>query len=320
MEITNELIAERKQHLLNKCYSEKTIQNYWTDVKMFLKNLRLKSWVLNVDLWEITLKEIENRTTYLNKQPTPKTSIYYTKRPTLSQATIQWKLTAIKSLMKYINYYYEQGLDFRKIETKKIKSDYIECLTQTERELFFNFIGNYEKYRINALRMQLLCNIGYTSWLRLSEMLNLKVQDIKKKELRITWKWNKKRRVFFTNSTEELLENYLEERGKPIPRIGKVEKPSDFVFISHNSAYDFWTPIKKNVVCWTMKKYSEEINLWKRITIHSLRHSYATRLLESWLNIMEIKELLGHADVETTQTYCHVLQSNLKEKVNKIFE
>jgi hypothetical protein len=45
-------------------------------------------------------------------------------RPTLSQATIQSKLTAIKSLMKYLNYFYEEGIDYRKIETKRIKSDF----------------------------------------------------------------------------------------------------------------------------------------------------------------------------------------------------
>jgi hypothetical protein len=61
-------------------------------------------------------------------------------RPTLSQATIQSKLTAIKSLMKYLNVFYDEGIDYRKIETKRIKSDYIECLTDDERKIFFRFI------------------------------------------------------------------------------------------------------------------------------------------------------------------------------------
>jgi len=167
--------------------------------------------------------------------------------------------------------------------------------------------------------MQLLCNIGYTSWLRLSEMLGLTVADIKKKETRIIGKGNKPRRVFFTESTEELLEEYLIERWKPIPRTWKKEKKSDYVFISHNSWYDYWNVIKKETVCWIMKKYSDLLNIWKRITVHSLRHSYATRLLESWMNVREIQELLGHADLKTTQWYCHVLQSELKDKVNQIF-
>jgi site-specific recombinase XerD len=107
--------------------------------------------------------EIEERKTYLSKIKTPRNSIYYTVRPTLSPQTIQGKITAIKSFLKYLNYYYDIGIDYRKIETKKIKSDYIECISKKEFELFMNFISDYEKYKINALRSQLLVNIGYTS-------------------------------------------------------------------------------------------------------------------------------------------------------------
>lgn len=305
--------------MLNKEFSINTIQNYETDVKTFINYLRLEKLGYTVDTNEITLIEIEKRKTYLRETPTPKTSIYYMKKPTLSQSTIQSKLTAVKSLLKYINLFYDTGLDYRKIETKRIKSDYIEYLTEKEFLSLKNFIWDYEKYRINALRMQLLCNIGYTSWLRLSEMLGLTIEDIKKKETRIIWKGNKARRVFFTPSTEELLEEYLEEREKPIPRTWKVEEKSDFVFISHNSWYDYWNVIKKETICWIMKKYSDELDIWKRITCHSLRHSYATRLLESWMNVREIQELLGHSDLKTTQWYCHVLQSNLWKKVSQIF-
>ena len=293
--------------------------NYETDVKTFINYLRLEKLGYTIDTREINLMKIENRKTYLRNLPTPKNSIYYMKKPTLSQSTIQSKLTAVKSLLKYINLFYDEGLDYKKIETKRIKSDYIEYLTQTEFELLENFIWTYEKYRINSLRMQLLCNIWYTSWLRLSEMLGLTIADIKKKETRIIGKGNKPRRVFFTPSTEELLEEYLEEREKPIPRTWKKEKKSDYVFISHNSWYDYWNVIKKETVCWIMKKYSDLLNIWKRITVHSLRHSYATRLLESWMNIREIQELPGHCDLKTTQWYCHVLQSELKDKVNQIF-
>ena len=112
---------------------------------------------------EITIKNIEGWKTYLSKIPTPPTSIYYTMRPTISPQTIQSKITAIRSFLKFINLIYDTGLDYRKIETKKIKSDYIECITETEFRLLENFIDHYEKYKINALRMELLCNIGYTS-------------------------------------------------------------------------------------------------------------------------------------------------------------
>ena len=194
---------------------------------MFLKWLKIQNnqtMLDTIDIDKIRLIDIENRKTYLSKIPTPKTSIYYTIQPTISQQTIQWKIVAVKSFLKYINIMYDEWLDYRKIETKKIKSDYIECLTDPEFQTLFNFIWDYEKYRINALRMQLLCNIGYKSWLRLSEMLGLTVRDIKKKEIRIIGKGNKARRVFFTPTTLWLLDDYMIERDKPIPRTWKVEK------------------------------------------------------------------------------------------------
>lgn len=314
MLLSNDLLYWWISHLKNRQYSDNTIYSYLSDVKIFLKRLAIK------DISDITLKSIEDWRTYLFTVKTPTTSIYYNIKPTLSLSTIQWKLTALKSFLKYLNLIYDAGIDYRKIDTKRIKSDYIECLTDSEFKTFFSFIWYYERYRINALRMQLLCNIGYTSWLRLSEILGLTIADVKEKEIRITWKWNKTRRVFFTNSTLSLLEQYLEERAKPIPRTWIKEKGSDYVFISHNSWYDYWNPIKKNTVCEKMKKYSDEIDLWKRVTVHTLRHSYATKLLESWMNIREIQELLGHCDIQTTENYCHVLKSNLKNKVNQIFE
>lgn len=320
MYITQELLNERKQFLINRDYSGNTIDNYTTDMKLFINFIRLETLGYTIEENDITLGMIERWKTYLAGVKVPKNSIYFWIKPTLSQATIQSKIVAIKSFLKFINLIYDCGLEYRRVENKKIKSDYIEVLTDAEYKTLFDFIGNYERYKINALRMQLLCNIGYTSGLRLSEMLNLTVEEVKSKETRIIWKGNKARRVFFTNSSEELLREYLEERNKPIPRTWRVENKSDFVFISHNSWYDYWNPIKKNTACEIMKKYSDAIDIGKRITIHTLRHSYATRLLESWLNIREIQELLGHSDIQTTENYCHVLKSNLKQKVNKIFE
>lgn len=320
MYITKELLEERKQFLINRDYSKNTIENYLQDMKLFLNYLRLETLGYTIQENDITLAKIEKWKTYLSWVKTPKNSIYYWLKSTLSKSTIQSKIISIKSFLKFLNLIYEKGLDYKKIETKKIKSDYIECITEEEYKTLFDYIWKSERYKINALRMQLLVNIAYTSWLRLSEILGLTVEEIKKKAVRITWKGNKTRRVFFTNSSEEILEKYLEERKKPIPRTWLTERKSDFTFISHNSWYDFGTPIKRNTVCEIMKKYSDNLNIWKRITVHSLRHSYATKLLESWLNIREIQELLGHKDIQTTENYCHVLKSNLEKKVSQIFE
>lgn len=140
MKITNELLLERLKHLENKQYASNTIENYFTDVKLFLEFVKSDLTVETVVSEDLTLLEIEKWKNVLGETMTPKTSIYYAIRPTLSQQTIQSKLTAIKSLLKYMNYFYDEGVDYRKIETKRIKSDYIECLTDDEYHTFFDFI------------------------------------------------------------------------------------------------------------------------------------------------------------------------------------
>ena len=107
MKITNELLFNRKERMLNKDFSINTIQNYETDVKTFINYLRLEKLGYTVDTKEITLIEIEKWKTYLRNLPTPKNSIYYSVKPTISQSTIQIKLTAVKSLLKYINLFYD---------------------------------------------------------------------------------------------------------------------------------------------------------------------------------------------------------------------
>gem|GEM_PF-2649615 len=107
MEITNKLLLDRLQHLENNQYSENTIGNYFTDVKLFLEFMKDKNTVDTVYVESLNLVEIENRKTTLSKTLTPKTSIYYQIKPTISQQTIQSKLTAIKSFLKYLNNYHD---------------------------------------------------------------------------------------------------------------------------------------------------------------------------------------------------------------------
>ena len=323
MKITNEILRGYKNRLINKNFSTNTIQNYTWDIEKFLNFIKNRNGLGIVSENEITMKEIESYKTVLQKTKTPHNSIYYTKLPTISPSTIQTKIIAIKSFLKFLNIIYDTWIDSKKIETKKYTSNYIETITQNEFDIFFKWIGEREKYKINSLRSQLFINIWYTSWLRISEILSLKTNDIEKWEARIIGKWNKPRWVFFTKSSQALLKEYMYEREQPIPRTWYKEIPTNNVFISHNSWYDYWNIIKKETYCWIIKKYSDEINeqwiLDKRITAHCLRHSYATRLLEAGMNIREIQELLGHSDIQTTEHYCHVLQSNLKQKVNEIF-
>ena len=106
MYIDNTIINEWIQFLYNRDYSQNTIDNYKSDLKLFFNFIRLEKSDYTIEENDITLKNIENRKTYLRNVKTPKTSIYYTIKPTISQSTIQSKITALKSFTKFINLIY----------------------------------------------------------------------------------------------------------------------------------------------------------------------------------------------------------------------
>ena len=186
MNIDNGLIYEWVKYLKNRDFSEVTISSYVSNFKLFINWMRVEQKRFEISEKDIKIRMIENWKSYLQGVSVPKTSIYYGIKSTLSLGTIQSKITPIRSFLKFLNNMYECGIPYRSIETKKIKSDYITTVTQSEFDSFLGFIGNYEKYKINCLRSQLMCNIGYTSGLRLSEMLSLRVEDVFKKEVRIS--------------------------------------------------------------------------------------------------------------------------------------
>ena len=105
------------------------------------------------------MKMIEDWMTQLNKTKTPRTSMYYSIKPFISPSTIQSKITAVKSFLRYMNSIFNIGIDYQKIEQKRVKSPIMDVLTEEEFEQLYNIIPQIEKYRINALRSQLLVRL-----------------------------------------------------------------------------------------------------------------------------------------------------------------
>lgn len=105
------------------------------------------------------MKMIEDWMSQLNKTKTPHTSMYYSIKPFISPSTIQSKITAVKSFLRYMNSIFNIGIDYQKIEQKRVKSPIMDVLTEEEFEQLYNIIPQIEKYRINALRSQLLVRL-----------------------------------------------------------------------------------------------------------------------------------------------------------------
>jgi len=150
----------------------------------------------------------------------------------------------------------------------------------------------------------------YSGGLRISETASLSLKDMEAglSGARIIGKGNKERQVFFSEEAREALLLYLPAR---LSRI-KAERPTDRLFVSCKGA-----PISVPGVRWIISKYAERSGLEKSIHPHSLRHSFATHLVNSGCDVRIVQELLGHASISTTQRYTHVDMERLRNVYNK---
>jgi len=149
----------------------------------------------------------------------------------------------------------------------------------------------------------------YSGGLRISETASLSLKNMEAdfSGARIMGKGNKERRVFFSEEAREALSAYLAARKERI----KAERPTDKIFISLKGE-----PISVPGVRWIITKYSERSGLDKAIHPHSLRHSFATHLVNSGCDVRVVQELLGHASISTTQRYTHVNMEHLRKVYN----
>jgi integrase/recombinase XerC len=150
----------------------------------------------------------------------------------------------------------------------------------------------------------------YSGGLRISEAaaLTLKSMGSDFSMARIIGKGNKERQVFFSEEAGEAILAYLPFRKERI----KAERPTDRLFINRKG-----DPISVPGIRWIISKYSERSGLQKDIHPHSLRHSFATHLVNSGCDVRIVQELLGHASISTTQRYTHVNMERLKKVYEK---
>ncbi|MDR3161949.1 MAG: tyrosine-type recombinase/integrase, partial [Spirochaetaceae bacterium] len=157
-------------------------------------------------------------------------------------------------------------------------------------------------------RDKALILVMYSAGLRISELVSLSLPKLDS-DLgggRVIGKGDKERFVFFSGEAREALAAYLPERQARIKAGGK--NPTDRVFINRNGR-----AISIPGVRWIIARYAEQSGLGKHIHPHSLRHSFATHLVNSGCDVRVVQELLGHASLSTTQRYTHVDIERLKK-------
>lgn len=149
----------------------------------------------------------------------------------------------------------------------------------------------------------------YSAGLRISETVSLTVEKISSnfEEAKITGKGGKQRYVFFSEEAKEAILDYLPHRAVKLKN-ASVDDKKGSLFINRKGH-----PISIPGVRWIISRYAQQSGLGKNIHPHSLRHSFATHLVNSGCDVRIVQEMLGHSSLSTTQRYTHVNIENLKK-------
>ncbi len=157
-----------------------------------------------------------------------------------------------------------------------------------------------------GIRDRAMLEVLYATGLRVSELVSLTIEDINLEEgyLRCLGKGTKERIVPMGNMAAKYLTFYLNHARKFL-----AAAPGEAVlFLNHHgnrlTRQGFWKIIKK---------YADQLQIEREVTPHTLRHSFATHLLENGADLRSVQEMLGHADISTTQIYTHLTKGKLKE-------
>lgn len=158
----------------------------------------------------------------------------------------------------------------------------------------------------SGLRDAAMLELLYAAGLRVSELIHLKVQDVQLEAgfVRVMGKGSKERIVPIGQYAREKVLFYLEHaRGRMVK-----ERSSPYLFVARAGR-----PMTRQGFWKLLRRYARAAGLFKKVTPHSLRHSFASHLLEGGADLRAVQVMLGHADISTTQIYTHVAKDRLKE-------
>ena len=231
--------------------------------------------------------------------------LMYLKKLNMSPATISRRLAALKSFFRFlIN---EQVVEFsptESMEAPKLSQKLPNVLTTLEVEIL---LTQPKISKPTGIRDKAMLELLYATGIRVSELVDLDMDHISTEEqfIRCFGKGSKERIVPLGSISARFVEDYIQRgRGKLIKNAHKT----DSLFLNHHgqrlTRQGFWKIIKK---------YGRQGNINKPITPHMLRHSFATHLLENGADLRSVQEMLGHADIATTQIYTHLTKARLKE-------
>ncbi len=271
--------------------SKKTIENYSFWLKRFLE------FSGDISSEDISPFLVLNFRKYLSQKE-------------LKIQTINCHIVALRALFKFLIKNDIPVISPEKLELAKTPWRNINFLSEEEIKELLEAPQKIKQKKIKRLRDETILNILYWSWLRVSELIELKKKDLKieKKQFWVEGKWRKIRSVFITNKAKQILKEYLDCR---------TDQNEQLIINLSNNKY--WSKLTRVAVENIVKDYAKIAGIEKKTTPHTLRHSFATSLLMKWADIRSVQTLLWHSSITTTQIYTHIVDKHL-ENVHQLLE
>ena len=286
---------------VGKNQSQKTIENYRHYLGRFLEFCEKEKTPA-----EITLDDKNNYRLFLNR---------YTdeKGRELSKKTQNYHLIALRAFLKYLAKNDVKSLAAEKIELGKIPERTVEFLSVEELKRLFEAVDTTKKA---GLRDLAILETLFSTGLRVSELqkLNRSQVNLQTREFMVRGKGQKPRIVFLSEKACTILNDYLNTRADNFEPL--FVNNGRNIDIADQEGLRLSTVSIQSIV----RKYALKAGIVKKVTPHTLRHSYATNLLMNGADLRSVQEMLGHSSVTTTQIYTHITNKKLREVHEKFFE
>lgn len=289
----NELLDDYLDYLeVEKNRSKKTRENYGRYLRRFLDWARIDS------PREITAELIRKFRLYLNR-------LEEGGGAPLKKNTQNYHIIALRNFLKYLAKRDIEVLSAEKIELGKQPARQVEFLEVDELE---RLLSAPEGDSFKARRDRAILELLFSTGLRVSELcaLNRDSFNLKKDEFSVRGKGDKIRVVFLSVTAREALKKYLEKRSD-------VEEAL-FIHETKHPEKETELRLTPRSVQRIIKFYAAKAGIaGKKVTPHTLRHSFATDLLMNGADLRSVQEMLGHSSITTTQIYTHITDKQLRE-------
>lgn len=284
----NECIEKFIEYLIiDKKYSENTVKSYKNDLKKY------ETFMKNINIQNIKENHIKKYLKYLKDNNNDNRTINHN----ISTLRSFYKFLLIEKIIK------DNPMEY--IEMPKTKKSLPKTLSIEEIDKLLDIkLNDHFSYRNKAM-----LELMYSSGLRVSELVNVKIHDIDVSNciIRIMGKGKKERIVPLGDYAIKYIELYLKEhRNKLIKR-----ELNEYLFLNNHGK-----KMTRQGFFKILKQLAQQKNIKTDFSPHTLRHSFATHLLNGGADLRSIQEMLGHESISTTQIYTHVSKEQLKENYN----